>query len=633
MQDVDQRGGLTLSGHPVCQRAWRLLLGVGKSRFTRLRNAIVQGRADPPGDGRYGVKRHTTLIPSDGARAAVHEYLTKLYHSTAEPLPEGRQAEDAVEITNRARRVKRRGKRPRHFVKREERSSGFAPTVWEENFRDHLVIRPKSQHKACSLCIRYKLLLRRLQYQPEAKAEQMRLYRAHLEKQYADRTTYWGSRALSRMGLQSTGERLIVLTLDSVDHAKFAVPRDLSMQSKCFSNFVRPSLCCTGVLIHGYGVVLVLGQPFTRQDSSWTCDIIGYCLNLLSQLPPDQCNLPASSIILQGDNSSKELKNNSVMRLLSGAVACRRVQKAQLRTLQAGHSHEDLDQFFSSLCDRISSSSSLHTPTDFVDNLQSWLATVRPLEPMKKVVLLDQESLQRVCGAWIHAVETMKGQLPDDFTSKELPQLQKGFLLKYADIELQAALDGAVPPIKVESISVLRPVLFKFQREAQLVFFWVALRVYKFARLQEQIAAVDLKKLETNIAKDLESMTKWAKSCADESNRNAHLDLKYLNARYEKGVRLVDEFMQKRHEYKDSTIGLATAQPDILRFMTDNEAGPQGTLRRTVVLPRIESRSFVRCLQVFCAKDRALDFGCHVMARAFPACSQPVRRDVSLNVF
>ncbi|CAK8999736.1 Uncharacterized protein SCF082_LOCUS6185, partial [Durusdinium trenchii] len=155
------------------------------------------------------------------------------------------------------------------------------------------------------------------------------------------------------------------------------------------------------------------------------------------------------------------------------------------------------------------------------------------------------ESLQRVCGAWIHAVETMKGQLPDDFTSKELPQLQKGFLLKYADIELQAALDGAVPPIKVESISVLR--------------------------LQEQIAAVDLKKLETNIAKDLESMTKWAKSCADESNRNAHLDLKYLNARYEKGVRLVDEFMQKRHEYKDSTIGLATAQPDILRFMTDNE--------------------------------------------------------------
>ena len=190
------------------------------------------------------------------------------------------------------------------------------------------------------------------------------------------------------------------------------------------------------------------------------------------------------------------------------------------------------------------------------------------------------------------------------------------FLLKYADIELQAALDGAVPPIKVESISVLRPVLFKFQREAQLVFFWVALRVYKFARqtrserrslwsfqlssffggvepagcclqslrLQEQIAAVDLKKLETNIAKDLESMTKWAKSCADESNRNAHLDLKYLNARYEKGVRLVDEFMQKRHEYKDSTIGLATAQPD-------NEAGPQGTLRRTVVLPRIESRS------------------------------------------
>lgn len=129
MQDVDQRGGLTLSGHPVCQRAWRLLLGVGKSRFTRLRNAIVQGRADPPGDGRYGVKRHTTLIPSDGARAAVHEYLTKLYHSTAEPLPEGRQAEDVVEITNRARRVKRRGKRPRHFVKREERSSGFAPTI------------------------------------------------------------------------------------------------------------------------------------------------------------------------------------------------------------------------------------------------------------------------------------------------------------------------------------------------------------------------------------------------------------------------------------------------------------------------------------------------------------------------
>ena len=55
------------------------------------------------------------------------------------------------------------------------------------------------------------------------------------------------------------------------------------------------------------------------------------------------------SLHCHGDNASKELKNNSVFRLLSALVGCRWLHACSFNTLQSGHSHEDIDEAFSAL--------------------------------------------------------------------------------------------------------------------------------------------------------------------------------------------------------------------------------------------------------------------------------------------
>ena len=52
-------------------------------------------------------------------------------------------------------------------------------------------------------------------------------------------------------------------------------------------------------------------------DSSWTSEIIACCLNFLKEEFPS-VHMQNVHLSCQGDNSSKEIKNNSVMRLLLG---------------------------------------------------------------------------------------------------------------------------------------------------------------------------------------------------------------------------------------------------------------------------------------------------------------------------
>lgn len=108
----------------MCQHAFRLLLGVGKNRAGRLRRAILIGDEECPVDQRFKPNRRTRLSPNS-ARPLVVEYLQRLYNQVAEPLPESRSnefegsAESEVDLVPK---LKRRGKRPRHYFKFDDRN-------------------------------------------------------------------------------------------------------------------------------------------------------------------------------------------------------------------------------------------------------------------------------------------------------------------------------------------------------------------------------------------------------------------------------------------------------------------------------------------------------------------------------
>lgn len=253
-------------------------------------------------------------------------------------------------------------------------------------------IRLPTSHAKCDVCVRHKLLIRKLSADRNALQAQMRQYAYHLKRQYEDRVLYWGSRSLSRMaGLGSDGVQTLVLICDGMDHAKFRYPRSLSMVSKAFDNFIRPHLNMHAVILHGKMALLATSESWLPKDSNFCVELVAHVLHTISAAEIDGCrtDLRSCRVVLQSDNTCRELKNNGLLRFLGQLVGSKKLYSAELRCLRKGHTHEDIDAFFASVACAIEACQDVHLPSDFSQLLSDYLATARKHEPLKKVCQVD----------------------------------------------------------------------------------------------------------------------------------------------------------------------------------------------------------------------------------------------------
>lgn len=115
-QKVQERG-IQLLGKKVCQKGFRVLLGIGKHRFGRLRQSAIKEEVNCPTDLRFRPRRNDAL-PANSVRPQITEFLNELYNTTAEPLPEAHGfGAGAGQAKKSIQNVRRRGKRPRHLHK------------------------------------------------------------------------------------------------------------------------------------------------------------------------------------------------------------------------------------------------------------------------------------------------------------------------------------------------------------------------------------------------------------------------------------------------------------------------------------------------------------------------------------
>ena len=142
------------------------------------------------------------------------------------------------------------------------------------------------------------------------------------------------------------------------------------MQSKDLQGLNRPSLEMTACIVHGHCVILAISDPRLHKDSSAICDLVAHTLGRLSN---GGCDLRRAEFILQADNTARESKNNSVIRMLASFVCAKRLGRAELRFLQSGHSHEDVDGFFSHVASSLEQENELHLPSDFAEKLRRFL--------------------------------------------------------------------------------------------------------------------------------------------------------------------------------------------------------------------------------------------------------------------
>ena len=248
-------------------------------------------------------------------------------------------------------------------------------------------IREASQHSQCGVCIRHKEILKKLGNDQRARLAQLSEYLKHLSRQYADRTVYWRSRATSRLPLLPDGTRTVTMITDGMDKSKFRIPRMKIVNSKDFQGFLRPSLEMSCVIAHGYNIVLAISPPHLKKDSSWCVDLISHSLHQLGK----SIDTRSIELIIQSDNCGRETKNNTLLRWAGLMTATFRLKRIELRFLETGHSHEDVDQYFSSVAQFIEEHSEIHTANAFVDVLNKFHSDrkIRPHEAERAAYLVD----------------------------------------------------------------------------------------------------------------------------------------------------------------------------------------------------------------------------------------------------
>lgn len=388
---------LELFQEPVCNRGFMRLLGLGKSRFRKLHVAARDPEIyDCPVDGRF--------MPS-GPRSSqkeqlVFSFLDGLYQAAAESLPDcpakhasnkrPRQGEFKRDDPNMDR-SKIRHLPPGNIVDYLRLFRAEHPTVkvsntlftkvWTLHFGDKLRIRHANHHSKCAVCIRHRLIIRRLGNGP-GRLAQLGEYRLHLRRQYRDRSEYWQRRSTSSLeasSLQRDQVQHVCGILDSMDQAKHCWPRSAAMASKEFNSWPRPKMSSTTLILHGHGVCVALSPPNVATNSSRTVEILSWGMTKCVQHGVDWRRVHLS---LHSDNCAKECKNQTVLRFLGYSIATHRLRAATLACLQSGHSHEDVDALFSTMANYLNRHPELWTMSSFKGCFEDFFSQqqVRPLE-------------------------------------------------------------------------------------------------------------------------------------------------------------------------------------------------------------------------------------------------------------
>ena len=160
-----------------------------------------------------------------------------------------------------------------------------------------------------------------------------------------DRKTYWSLRASSRLKL-----KVLLVALDGVDQAKFAIPRSKIFGSKAVENYHRPRLHVWGALVHGWMALLTISDGDLGKGSSTSIEILLFIFTRLTSMGLD---LADWEVTIQLDNTSSSNKCNPLMAMCGILTLLRKVGLIRLTFLRVGHTHEDMDQWFGSLIRRL----------------------------------------------------------------------------------------------------------------------------------------------------------------------------------------------------------------------------------------------------------------------------------------
>ncbi|XP_071168335.1 uncharacterized protein [Mytilus edulis] len=186
-----------------------------------------------------------------------------------------------------------------------------------------------------------------------ARMELNRTREQHLIKQSLERRKYYKHVHKARQH----PDKYMSMIIDGMDQSKTEIPHFLYMSSLT-SGMWKLKTHLVGALVHGVGLYGFFDWYQYAHSSNLTIHVILNILLMTKDSLPDV-------LYLQMDNCARENKNRFVFGFLSLLVELKVLKKIKVSFLMVGHTHEDIDQFFS----RILSIQSVTIPNPTLLNL------------------------------------------------------------------------------------------------------------------------------------------------------------------------------------------------------------------------------------------------------------------------
>lgn len=244
--------------------------------------------------------------------------------------------------------------------------------AWHGSWSKVLRLKFPSDHSCCQTCFE----LRQLTYNTWAplpqKLQYARRWRDHLRDQYLDRVLYWNLRFLSRQ-FDST---VLTIIIDSMDRKKAPWPKyDFTRKPHEIEQLKpRPRMTVTGGIAHGWCTAVFVAQETMSHGSNAYVEVLCLLLDKVSELCKVQGRRFPVHLILQADNTVAQTKNQYASAFCSQMVGLGKFCTVTMNFLMVGHTHEDIDQLFSLLCQYVIRRRRWQTPEEFQRIVQEMLA-------------------------------------------------------------------------------------------------------------------------------------------------------------------------------------------------------------------------------------------------------------------
>jgi hypothetical protein len=220
-------------------------------------------------------------------------------------------------------------------------SFSFFCTVWrnadKKTYKKTIKLRKWMPFAKCDTCATHRTAMGATKC-PKEKSRLKALQREHLLRVKRERQSYLVRQRLSIM----YPDRYLSLIIDGADSSSFMLPH-LAERSHASDACPKVKMHVLGCIAHGRDTYAFTCPPHIAQGHNITIQVIH---EVLLEIKRSEGRIPPI-LHIQLDNTTKQNKGRFLMAYLAYLVQQGVIKEAYCNFLPVGHTHEDIDQFFS----------------------------------------------------------------------------------------------------------------------------------------------------------------------------------------------------------------------------------------------------------------------------------------------